>query len=84
MSSINSLPCYPLADPDRPKNDKATILGDSVQTVRELRAEVKRLKSEHDALSEESRDVSCTRLHFSSTKLIFLFLSGGQCTACFL
>ncbi len=47
-----------LADPDRPKNDKATILGDSVQVVKELRAEVKRLKSEHTTLLDESRDVS--------------------------
>jgi hypothetical protein len=47
-----------LADPDRPKNDKATILGDSVQVVKELRAEVKRLKCEHTTLLDESRDVS--------------------------
>jgi hypothetical protein len=47
-----------MADPDRPKNDKATILGDSVQVVKELRAEVKRLKSEQTTLLDESRDVS--------------------------
>jgi hypothetical protein len=45
-------------DPDRPKNDKATILGDSVQVVKELRAEVKRLKYEQTTLLDESRDVS--------------------------
>ncbi|CAK9220465.1 unnamed protein product [Sphagnum troendelagicum] len=44
-------------DPDRPKNDKATILGDSVQVVKELRAEVKRLKCEHTSLLDESRDL---------------------------
>ena len=48
--------CFP--DPDRPKNDKATILGDSVQVVKELRAEVKRLKCEQSSLLDESRDVS--------------------------
>ncbi len=47
-----------MADPDRPKNDKATILGDSVQVVKELRAEVKRLKCEQTTLLDESRDVS--------------------------
>ncbi|CAK9266554.1 unnamed protein product [Sphagnum jensenii] len=45
-------------DPDRPKNDKATILGDSVQVVKELRAEVKRLKSEQTTLLDESRDLA--------------------------
>ncbi|XP_073393354.1 uncharacterized protein [Physcomitrium patens] len=44
-------------DPDRPKNDKATILGDSVQVVNELRSEVKRLKCEQTALLDESRDL---------------------------
>lgn len=47
-----------LPDPDRPKNDKATILGDSVQVVKELRAEVKRLKCEQSSLLDESHDVS--------------------------
>ncbi|CAM6016406.1 unnamed protein product [Sphagnum balticum] len=45
-------------DPDRPKNDKATILGDSVQVVKELRAEVKRLKFEQTTLLDESRDLA--------------------------
>ncbi|CAM6040582.1 unnamed protein product [Sphagnum compactum] len=45
-------------DPDRPKNDKATILGDSVQVVKELRAEVKRLKYEQTTLLDESRDLA--------------------------
>jgi FtsZ-binding cell division protein ZapB len=45
-------------DPDRPKNDKATILGDSVQVVKELRAEVKRLKCEQTTLLDESRDLA--------------------------
>jgi hypothetical protein len=52
-----------VADPDRPKNDKATILGDSVQVVKELRAEVKRLKCEQTTLLDESRDVSLSHLY---------------------
>ncbi|KAI5056810.1 hypothetical protein GOP47_0028628 [Adiantum capillus-veneris] len=45
-------------DPDRPKNDKATILGESVQVVKDLRDEVKRLKTEHASLLDESRDLT--------------------------
>ncbi|CAM6110339.1 unnamed protein product [Calypogeia fissa] len=45
-------------DPDRPKNDKATILGDGVQVVKELRSEVKRLRAEHTSLLDESRDLA--------------------------
>ena len=56
------------ADPDRPKNDKATILGDSVQVVKELRSEVKRLKCEQTSLLDESRDVS-ESLNLSPTDL---------------
>ena len=44
-------------DPDRPKNDKATILTDTVQMLKDLTAEVNRLKTEHAALSEESREL---------------------------
>nr|CAN69588.1 hypothetical protein VITISV_019798 [Vitis vinifera] len=45
------------ADPDRPKNDKATILADTIQMLKDLTAEVNRLKVECAALSEESREV---------------------------
>ncbi|RWW84831.1 hypothetical protein BHE74_00006543 [Ensete ventricosum] len=45
-------------DPDRPKNDKATILGDTIQMLKDLTAQVNRLKSEYNSLSEESREVS--------------------------
>lgn len=45
-------------DPDRPKNDKATILGESLQIVKDLRDEVKRLKTEHSTLLEESADLT--------------------------
>ncbi|KAJ8764344.1 hypothetical protein K2173_006084 [Erythroxylum novogranatense] len=45
-------------DPDRPKNDKATILTDTIQTLKDLTAEVNRLKAEYTTLSEESREVT--------------------------
>eukprot|EP01018_Ginkgo_biloba_P019932 Gb_40349 [translate_table: standard] len=63
-----------LSDPDRPKNDKATILGDTVQILRDLTAEVKRLKSEQKSLVEESCDVSSTSFFFLWLK-IFLKLT---------
>ncbi|EXC35353.1 hypothetical protein L484_026678 [Morus notabilis] len=45
-------------DPDRPKNDKATILTDSIQMLKELTAQVDKLKAEYTALSEESRELT--------------------------
>ncbi|KAK7310135.1 hypothetical protein RJT34_07435 [Clitoria ternatea] len=44
-------------DPDRPKNDKATILTETIQMLKDLTDEVNRLKMEHKALSEESREL---------------------------
>ncbi|KAL9245642.1 hypothetical protein vseg_019267 [Gypsophila vaccaria] len=44
-------------DPERPKNDKATILTDTIQLLRELTAEVNKLKAECSSLSEESREL---------------------------
>lgn len=44
-------------DPDRPKNDKATILTDTIQILRDLTDEVNKLKAECAALSEESHEV---------------------------
>ncbi|KAF3782854.1 Transcription factor [Nymphaea thermarum] len=43
-------------DPDRPKNDKATILTDAIQMVKDLSAHVNRLKAEYASLSEESHE----------------------------
>ncbi|KAG2696422.1 hypothetical protein I3760_07G058900 [Carya illinoinensis] len=45
-------------DPDRPKNDKATILTDTVQVLKDLTAEVGRLKAECSALTEEARELT--------------------------
>lgn len=45
-------------DPDRPKNDKATILTDTIQLLKDLTADVNRLKTEYAALSEESRELT--------------------------
>lgn len=45
-------------DPDRPKNDKATILGDTIQMLKDLTAQVNKLKEEFTALSEESNELT--------------------------
>ncbi|KAL2907101.1 hypothetical protein RDABS01_005811 [Bienertia sinuspersici] len=45
-------------DPDRPKNDKATILVDTIQILRDLTAEVNKLKAECTTLSEESHELT--------------------------
>lgn len=45
-------------DPDRPKNDKASILSDSIQIVKDLTAQVNRLKAEYATLTEESRELT--------------------------
>lgn len=45
-------------DPDRPKNDKATILTDTVQMLKDLTAEVNRLKTECATLTEEARELT--------------------------
>lgn len=47
-----------ITDPDRPRNDKATILADTVQLLKDLTSKVDKLKAEHAALSEESREVT--------------------------
>ncbi|KAK6288198.1 hypothetical protein POUND7_014377 [Theobroma cacao] len=44
--------------PDRPKNDKATILMDTIQMLKDLTAEVSRLKDECSSLTEESRELT--------------------------
>lgn len=45
------------ADPDRPKNDKATILSDTIQLLKDLTSQVSKLKEEYATLNEESREV---------------------------
>lgn len=45
-------------DPDRPKFDKATILGDTIQMLNDLTDQVSRLKSEYATLTEESRELT--------------------------
>ncbi|KAL5712136.1 hypothetical protein ACHQM5_014336 [Ranunculus cassubicifolius] len=45
-------------DPERPKNDKATILADTIQTLKDLTAQVNTLKREYTTLSEESRELT--------------------------
>ncbi|CAI9104706.1 OLC1v1003434C1 [Oldenlandia corymbosa var. corymbosa] len=45
-------------DPDRPKNDKASILTDAIQVVKDLTSQIDRLKAEYAALNEESRELT--------------------------
>lgn len=45
-------------DPDRPKNDKATILSDTIQLLKDLTAQVEKLKAENASLNEESRELT--------------------------
>ncbi|MED6165289.1 hypothetical protein PIB30_098178 [Stylosanthes scabra] len=47
-----------ILDPDRPKNDKATILGDTIQLLKDLTSQVGKLKDEYAALNEESRELT--------------------------
>lgn len=59
------------ADPDRPKNDKATILTDTVQELKDLTAEVGRLKAECAALTEEAREVMLSSCYLKVLKPIY-------------
>ncbi|GMI83544.1 r Upstream Regulator of IRT1, basic Helix-Loop-Helix 121 [Hibiscus trionum] len=45
-------------DPDRPKNDKATILTDTIQLLKDLTSQVTKLKAEYATLNEESRELT--------------------------
>ncbi|KAK4477154.1 hypothetical protein RD792_016367 [Penstemon davidsonii] len=45
-------------DPDRPKNDKASILTDTILMLKDLTGQVNRLKSEYVALTEESHELT--------------------------
>ncbi|KAG4385083.1 hypothetical protein GLYMA_12G024400v4 [Glycine max] len=47
-----------ILDPDRPKNDKATILGDTIQLLKDLTSEVSKLKDEYATLNEESCELA--------------------------
>jgi hypothetical protein len=53
---VVELTLYP--DPDRPRNDKATILGDTIQMLKDLTTQVNKLKAEYTSLSEEAREVN--------------------------
>ncbi|CAM8971788.1 unnamed protein product [Rhodiola kirilowii] len=45
-------------DPDRPKNDKGTILTDTIQLIKDLNAQVDKLKADYSTLTEESRELT--------------------------
>ncbi|KAF7841146.1 Transcription factor bHLH121 [Senna tora] len=47
-----------ILDPDRPKNDKATILTDTIQLLKDLTSQVSKLKDEYAMLTEESQELT--------------------------
>ncbi|RAL39737.1 hypothetical protein DM860_003270 [Cuscuta australis] len=47
-----------ILDPDRPKNDKASIIVDTIQMVKELTDQVCRLKDEYASLTEQYRELT--------------------------
>jgi hypothetical protein len=59
---------YP--DPDRPRNDKATILGNTIQMLKDLTSQVNKLKDEYTSLSEEAREVNISTKQVSHRNLL--------------
>ncbi|KAG0569210.1 hypothetical protein KC19_6G073700 [Ceratodon purpureus] len=55
-------------DPVRPKLDKGTILAESILAVNELRSDIARMKNEHIALSDESRDLGQEKAELQEEK----------------
>ncbi|XP_027354648.1 transcription factor bHLH121-like [Abrus precatorius] len=47
-----------ILDPDRPKNDKATILDETIQLLKDLTSQISKLKDEYATLNEESRELA--------------------------
>lgn len=47
-----------LLDPDRPKNDKGSIIADTIQVLKDLDSQVKKLKTDNEVLCEESRELT--------------------------
>lgn len=43
-----------VVDPSRPKNDRATIIVDTIQLLKDLTSQINKLKGEHAILTEES------------------------------
>lgn len=61
-------------DPARPKNDKATIICDSISTVMELRREIAKLKTERAALLEEQKEVNPSENTLKNIMLLLLVI----------
>lgn len=66
---------FKYADPDRPRHDKATILGDTVQMLKDLTSQVNKLKAEYSSLFEEECEVTyeAYQPHKSSTSNLPFF-----------
>ncbi|KAG4947083.1 hypothetical protein JHK87_043090 [Glycine soja] len=57
-----------ILDPDRPKNDKATILCDTIQLLKDLISQVSKLKDEYAMLNEESRELTLEKTDLREEK----------------
>lgn len=56
--ALDFLAMFEHSDPDRPKNDKGTIVSDTIQVLKDLNSEMKKLKKDHALLCEESHEVT--------------------------
>lgn len=72
-----------MTDPDRPKNDKATILTDTIQVLKDLTAQVNRLKAEHASLFEESNEVFAFKIDRSCLMILNFVIGRMSLTHCF-
>uniref|UniRef100_A0A0E0G630 BHLH domain-containing protein n=1 Tax=Oryza nivara TaxID=4536 RepID=A0A0E0G630_ORYNI len=60
-------------DPDRPRNDKATILSDAIQMLKDLTSQVNKLKAEYTSLSEEARELTQEKNELRDEKVSLKF-----------
>nr|XP_043617907.1 transcription factor bHLH121-like isoform X2 [Erigeron canadensis] len=58
-----------LLDPERPRNDKASIVVDTIQVLKDLTAEVNKLKAEYAELAEESCELTQEKNELKEEKL---------------
>uniref|UniRef100_A0A0D9YRL7 BHLH domain-containing protein n=1 Tax=Oryza glumipatula TaxID=40148 RepID=A0A0D9YRL7_9ORYZ len=59
--------------PDRPRNDKATILSDAIQMLKDLTSQVNKLKAEYTSLSEEARELTQEKNELRDEKVSLKF-----------
>ncbi|CAK9315364.1 unnamed protein product [Citrullus colocynthis] len=62
-----------ILDPDRPKNDKATISMDTIQLLKDLTSQVNKLKTEHATLIEESHELAQEKSDLKEEKALLTY-----------